>query len=333
MGITGSLGLSPKDGNDVVSFTFYLVVLPFAIFLLNSFDLQIQSTASDGRHTPREIVAMAKTQGVLVIALTDHDTVSGVAEAVETGKELEVRVIPGIETSVEEHDAHLLGYGIDIANGALLTELEKARVSRIEGAKQMVKNLKAAGFVIEWNEVIEEAKGPTVARPHIARAALKHPENKEKLGGAENVHDFIDQHLGDTSPHYVRRAHILAKDAIALIHGAGGVAVWSHPAIHFQDDPEGLEEFLRKLMEWGIDGIEVFNPSHTEDDMELLEGLAAKYGLLRTAGSDFHEAGDHPAGDRGLHSARAVGDYETYGFSLDRIIERLDEEIRKRQKH
>lgn len=298
---------------------------------MNLFDLQIQTTASDGKHTPREVVEMAKAQGVEAIAITDHDTVGGVGEALEAGAALGVRVIPGIEISVEERDSHILGYGIDIANEALLGELEEFRQGRIDGAKKMVENLQRAGFVVEWEDVLREATGEVVARPHVARAILARPENKEKLGPISTVRDFIVKFISNESPNYVRRTHISAKDAITLLRGAGGIAVWSHPAIHFTDNYEGLEKFLKELVGWGIDGVEVFNPSHTEDDSELLEGLAKKYNLLRTAGSDFHEKGEYPADSvTGLHSARFVGDYETYGFSTDGIIQRLDEAAAKR---
>lgn len=297
----------------------------------NIFDLQIQTTASDGKHSPRECVQMAKEQGLQVIAITDHDTVGGVREALRAGAEFGVRVVPGIEMSVEENDSHILGYGIDIANEALLVELEKFRQGRIEGAKKMVENLQQEGFVVEWKDVLRQATGGVVARPHIARAILARPENKEKLGPVSNFHDFIEKFLSNESPNFVRRAHISAKDAIALIHGAGGVAAWSHPAIHFHENYEGLENFLKELTGWGIDGAEVFNPSHAEDDAEFLEGLVKKYNILRTAGSDFHEAGEHPSDRKsGLHSARFVGDYETYGFSAEDIMFKLDEAMERR---
>lgn len=299
---------------------------------MNTIDLQIQSTASDGKHTSREIAAMARELGLSVIALTDHDTVAGVAEALKAGAEYGVRVIAGIEISIEEHGLHLLGYGIDHENTALLAQLAEAADNRIAGAKEMVQNLKNAGFVVEWEGVMRQATGAVIARPHIARAILAHPENKEKLGGIATMHDFIEAHLSNESPHYVRRARIAARHAIELIHKAGGVAVWSHPAIHFHANTDELETFLRQLKEWGIDGIEVFNPSHTEDDAELLQGLAARYGLLRTAGSDFHEKGEHVADPvSGLHSARALGDFETYGFSIDDVVPRLDEAIARRK--
>lgn len=318
----------------------------------NTFDLQIQSTASDGKHAPAEIVAMARDLGIRVIALTDHDTVVGVAEALATGAEQGVRVIPGIEISVEERGAHILGYGIDIHNADLLRALEESKQGRIAGARQMVENLRVAGFAIEWEDVARQATGDVVARPHLARAVLGRPENRAMLGDIATSHDFIERYLTDESPYYVRRAHIIARDAIALIHGAGGVAVWSHPAVHFhpvrskspkataaapeaqrtsngvRGNYEELEKFLNNLIGWGIDGLEAFNPSHTEDDAEFLQGLAVKYRLLRTAGSDFHEAGNHPSDpESGLHSARTLGDFQTYGFTAEGIVEALDAAI------
>lgn len=298
---------------------------------MNAFDLQIQSTASDGKHTPAEIVGMAHELGLKVIVLTDHDTVAGVAEATVAGAQEGVRVIPGIEISVEEQGAHILGYGIDERNPDLLAALERSAEGRMEGAKKMTENLRAAGFAVEWEDVVRQATGAVIARPHLARAVLARPENKEKLAGISTSHDFIQKYLTDDSSLYVHRAHIGARDAIALIHGAGGIAVWSHPAIHFEGDYEALEDFLKNLMEWGIDGLEVFNPSHTEDDVEFLNALVKKYNLLRTAGSDFHEKGDHHADERGLHSARLLGDYETHGFSTEDIIPRLDEALAKRK--
>lgn len=298
---------------------------------MNTFDLQIQSTASDGKHAPADIVRMAKDLGISPIAITDHDTVAGVADAMHQGQELGVRVISGIEMSVEEHGAHILGCGIDPAHAGLLAELEKFKEGRINGAKQMVENLKRAGFSIEWEDVTKQAGG-VIARPHLARAVLARPENREKLGGISTTHDFIEAYLKDDSPLYVKRSHISACDAIALIRSAGGVAIWSHPAIHFEVGYEGLEDFLRSLIEWGIDGAEVFNASHTEDDAEYIQTLVLKYRLLRTAGSDFHEAGDHESDERGLHSARTLGDYPTYGFALDDIIPQLDEAMTKRRR-
>lgn len=298
----------------------------------NTIDLQVQSTVSDGKISPKELVGIAKSKGLETISITDHDTVDGVSEAIMAGGELGIRIIPGVEMSVEEHGAHVLGYGIDFKNEKLLVELEKFKQGRIEGAKKMVDNLvKNEGFSVSWEDVLREATGSVIARPHIVYAVLHRPENKDKLGGISTVHDFIEKYLSDDGRNYVHRSHILAKDAISLLHEAGGVAVWSHPVVHFPGDHEGLEKFLHDLISWGIEGVEVFNPSHTEDDMEFLNGLAKKYNLIRTAGSDFHDAGSHQRNEHGLHSADTLGDYETYGFSTEDIILKLDEAIAKRK--
>ena len=145
---------------------------------MNTFDLQIQSTASDGTHTPSDIVRMAKEEGIAIIALTDHDTVDGIEEAVHAGEIAGVRVIPGIEISVEERGVHILGFGIDSKDPALVSALQEARDGRIEGAKKMTENLQRAGFMVEWEDVAREATGSVVARPHLARAVLGRPENK-----------------------------------------------------------------------------------------------------------------------------------------------------------
>lgn len=296
---------------------------------MNAIDLQIQTTASDGKHAPRELVKVAKEQGLSAISITDHDTVGGVLEALEAGKEFGIKVIPGIEMSVEENDAHILGYGINYENKALLGALKSAQESRREGAKKIVQNFKDAGFAIEWADV-EKSAGGTVTSPHIVYEILRRPENKEKLGSVSTKHDFYDTFLFRGSPFWVKRFHISAKDAINLIHEANGAAVWSHPVLCFPGNYEALENFLKQLIEWGLDGVEAFNPSHTEDDTEFIQNMALKYKLLTTAGSDLHDIGKHAPNERGLHSADTVGDFETYGFSIEGVMPVLEAALAKR---
>lgn len=301
----------------------------------NQFDLQIQSTASDGKHTPREIVIMAQELALRTIALTDHDTIAGVPEALAVGAEFGVHVIAGIEMSVEEHQAHVLGFGLDIQNAALLSALEESRALRLASLRAMLELLKKnEGFAVEWEDVLKDTPdSKTITRLHIVRAIMKRPENKEKLGGTTKQ-EFFQRYFSDNGPNYIHRKYRSVKETIALIHGAGGVAVWSHPIIpDFESrNYDDLEEALKQFIEWGIDGLEVFNPSHTEDDAEFLEGLRVQYNLLRTAGSDFHEKGDHPADPKtGLHSARALGDYETHGFDISDIVEQLIQAINRYQ--
>lgn len=291
---------------------------------MNTIDLQTHSTVSDGRHVPREVVRMAKEADVFTISLTDHDAVEGIEEALAAGQEFGVRVIPGIEISVEEHGAHILGYGIDYKNTELLRHLEEFKKNRIECAKKMVENLQKDGFLVEWEDVLKEKTGSVIARPHLARAVLNRQENKEKLGPVNTTHDFIEKFLGNESPNYIKSKHLGAKDTIDLIKKSKGVVAWSHPAIHFQNDPEGLEKFLKDLIVWGLQGVEVFTSAHSEDDVEFVQGLALANNLLVTAGSDFHEAGASVSYECGTHKATFIGDYDTYGFSTTEIMPKLD---------
>ncbi|MDP3727139.1 MAG: PHP domain-containing protein [bacterium] len=285
---------------------------------LHPIDFQIQTTASDGKHAPAECVRMAKANGVRTIAITDHDTVGGVAEAMAAGAELGVRVIPGIEISIQEHGMHLLGLGIDTGNRALGDAMARAARNRLAAARQMTENFKRDGWAIEWEDVLHESAGAAlVTRPHIVSAIMARPENRERLAGVVTKHDFFEKFFQDTSPYYVRASTITPSDAIRLVQEAGGVAVWSHPPIpDFVGDCEALESFLRKLISYGLDGIELFGPFLTEIDAVCLERLAAAHGLLVSAGSDFHEA-YNPAGASWPRSASTIGEFPTFGRALD----------------
>lgn len=299
---------------------------------MNPIDLQIQTMASDGAHTPAECVTMAKENGVHTIAITDHDTVAGVAEAVAAGAELGVRVIPGIEISIQEHGMHLLGLGIDPAHPEFLAELKKSAENRLKAAKHMVENFQSDGFAVDWEDVVREAEGSAVVtRPHIVGAITKRPENRAKLEGITTKHEFFQKYFTDQSPYYVRVSTITPRDAIALVHGAGGVAVWSHPTIpEFVGKCVELEAFLKELIGHGLDGLELFGPFLTEADFNCLEELAGRYHLLATAGSDFHEARP-PSDEPWPRSATTIGDYPTYGRSFGGILPALDRAIAERR--
>ena len=302
---------------------------------MQKIDLQVQTTASDGRHTPREATKMAQEHGVEVIAITDHDTVGGVEEALIAGSEYGVRVISGVEMSVEDQDSHVLGLGIDHKNEKLCAELEKFKNDRAENLKKTVENLRRnEGFVVEWEDVLRQTKDSATAitSPHVVYAVMARPENKEKLDRdqVKSKQDFYERYLKPEGPNLSRRKHISTKDAIELLHQAGGLAIWSHPILHFRGKYDDLENFLKELISWGIDGLEVFSSAHTEDDVEFLEGLSQKYHLLATAGSDFHEAGKHAPNEHGLHSADTVGDFKIYGFSIEGIMPALEAALAKK---
>lgn len=288
--------------------------------------------ASDGKHTPAECVRMAKENGVHVIAITDHDTVAGVAEALRAGEETGVRVIPGIEISAQDHGVHLLGLGIDTEDRALRAALARASESRTNAAKEMVRRFQVGGFVVDWEDVLREAGSAIITRPHIVAAIMKRSENAAKLVGITTKHDFFEKYFQDTGPFYVRGSQVTAEQAIGLVRGAGGVAVWSHPPIpDFVGKCDELEAFLRELMRWGLDGLELYGPALTDADFACLEKLAANYRLLRTAGSDFHEA-SAASGKPWPRSASTIGDFPTFGRALEGIMEKLDGAMEERKK-
>ena len=299
---------------------------------MNTFDLQIQSTSSDGKYSPRDLVRMARDLGLATIALTDHDTVGGVPEAVAAGQEFGVEVIAGIELSsrykgavsqVRVRGFHILGYGIDLEHPSLLSALARLQELRLQRAEEMVRRLQKLGFIVSYEGVLARASGGVVGRPHITLEVIENPANAARLEGIKTIGDFIRRYLVPGAPAYVEvdEAHDLSTaEAIALIHEAGGVAVWSHPAVHFAETLERLEAVLKELLAFGLDGVEVFNPSHTESAVKLLYDLTEHYQLMRTAGSDFHrEPAPGITGDGGA----TLGDFATYGLSIVSILPEL----------
>lgn len=288
---------------------------------MNDFDFQIQTTASDGKHTPAECVRMAKKNGVRIIAITDHDTVAGVTEAIATGDAEGVRVVPGIEISIQDHGMHLLGLGIDIKNIELVSAIARAGETRIQAAREMVRRFKEGGFAIEWDDVVREAGDATVTRPHIVAAIMKRPENAGKLLGVTTKHDFFEKYFTDQGPFYVRASQLSAKEAIELVRNAGGLAVWSHPPIpDFVGNCRELGSFLEELIDYGLDGIELFGSFLTQGDLACLEELAARHKLVVTGGSDFHESAA-PSEKPWPRSATTIGEFPTYGHSTAGLVD------------
>lgn len=293
-------------------------------------DLQIQSTASDGKYSPAELVKMAKSLDLETISITDHDTVDGTLEAWEEGKNQGIKVIPGIEMSCNfmEHGIHILGFGIDRRNSALVLRLKEFQEERRKKTEKIVVLLQKAGFKITFEDVQKETTGSTMARPHIALALLHNRENKEKLGSLNTVHEVIEEWLVTGKPTYIDRKEIEAKEAIELIHNAGGVAVWSHPTVSIRENFQRVEEALKAFISYDIDGLETFHPDYTEDETEFLNTLAGKYGLLRSAGSDFHR---EPGPGETTEGGSKLASFETYGFDIYDIIPKLESTILKRQ--
>jgi predicted metal-dependent phosphoesterase TrpH len=252
-------------------------------------DLHVHSTASDGKLRPSEVVLLAAQVGVKTLALTDHDTTDGVAEAQRTGRETGIEVIAGVEINSEgEHgDAHILGLLIDPAEPTLREQLEAIRDARVGRAKGMLKKLAAMGMPVEWARIRAIAgDAVSIARPHIARAMVE-------AGHVATVQEAFDRYIDNDGPAYVNRLRLTMSEAIGVIHGAGGLAVLAHPA------HSGLVHLIPQLVDAGLDGVEVYYPTHTPEQQAELLAIAAHYDLVVTGGSDFHTLDDSVHGRLG----------------------------------
>jgi predicted metal-dependent phosphoesterase TrpH len=257
------------------------------------FDLQGHSTHSDGALPAAEVVRRAAEAGVEVFALTDHDTVDGVDEALATAADCGIRLIPAVEISAVRgsfEDLHVLGYDIDHRDAALVGALERFRSDREARAARMGERLAELGYAVD-DSVIEARRraGKPVGRPHLAAAAVGHPANRERLEreGLTEMTDFLVAYLIPGRPAFVSRTTPTVEEAIELIHGAGGVAVWAHPFWDC-DDPQVVTEALDDFAASGLDGVEAFYVAHDEAQTRLLVDRARTLGIATTGSADYH---------------------------------------------
>ncbi|ADL11770.1 PHP domain-containing protein [Acetohalobium arabaticum] len=244
---------------------------------MRNVDLHLHTTASDGSYTPEELVEKAVGMGLETIAVTDHDTVGGVAPALTAAKEVDLEVIPGVEftTYVGQEEVHILGYYFDYLDQNFLMELTKLKEARENRGKKIVEKLNKLGLELEWKSVIEVAGSGAVGRPHIARALVNE-------GYVADVSAAFEDYLGDRGPAYVPKTQLTPQDAIEAINEAGGVAVLAHPG-HLSTN-----ELIVEIIEAGIDGIEAYYSGHDEEETKQYIKLANRYDLIITGGSDCH---------------------------------------------
>jgi len=245
-------------------------------------DLHAHSTASDGSKSPAAVVAAAKAAGLSAIALTDHDTMDGVAEAVAASATYGIRVVPGVELSAidDQREVHLLGLHIQRPS-AIEESLQTFRDHRQSRAIQIVAKLNELGVPISFDDVLARARDAAIGRPHLARVLIDR-------GWARDSRDAFDRYLGAGRPAYVAKHRLSVGDAIALVHAGGGLAVVAHPG------PEGRRETIERFVALGLDGVEVRHPGHTQEDTNRLAALAEFFGLVPSGGSDWHGAVEGP---------------------------------------
>jgi predicted metal-dependent phosphoesterase TrpH len=245
-------------------------------------DLHAHTTASDGAATPRELVDAARRAGLAVVAITDHDTVQGVAEARDAAVVSGMTVWAGVELSAVEESLEVHVLGLSLAEPARIeSTLVGLRTARHARAEAMVGALNALGIPMTMDGVMREAGDGSVGRPHVARALIAG-------GWVADVREAFDRYLGTARPAFVPKAKLSVERAIAMIHEAGGVAAWAHPG------REGTLERVRRWEAAGMDGLEVLHPGHSGEDVARLRSLADHVGLLPTGGSDWHGAREGP---------------------------------------
>jgi hypothetical protein len=243
-------------------------------------DLQLHSSASDGSDSPSEVVRRAARKGFAAIALTDHDTMAGVAEAAAESSRLGIEFITGCELSTldgAERQIDLLAYGVSPDDRAFDETLTTIRSGRMGRAWLMVQRLNELGYAVSWERVQEIAGGENIGRPHVARAMVE-------AGVVPTIKAaFTPEFILDRGRCYVQRVKISPEEAIDRIHAAGGVAVAAHPGRTGLSDGD-----VAALVEAGLDGLEVYYPRHAPSQSARFAELASRHGLLVTGGSDDH---------------------------------------------
>lgn len=245
-------------------------------------DLHTHTHASDGTEAPARNVQLAKEAGLSAVAITDHDTIAGLREAMEEGARQGIVVVPGVEISTVAgvEDIHVLGLYIKTDDPLLLERLKELRQVRDRRNELMIGKLQELGIPITMDEVLENMRrekstDETVGRPHIAETLIR-------KGYASSLEDAFEKYIGRGAPAYANPPRIRPEEAIRWIHEAGGVAVLAHPGLY---KDEGLAE---ALIEAGLDGIEAYHSDHSPEEAEKFRRLAESRGLIATAGSDFH---------------------------------------------
>lgn len=258
-------------------------------------DLHIHTTASDGDLSPHEIVLLAKTQGLSAMAVTDHDTTSGLSEAMTDAEKLGITLIPGIEISAvyDPGTLHILGYFSDIPLGLekALSDVQHARAKR---APKIIEKLNELGVRITLDDVMQIAGDAQLGRPHIAKALINN-------GSVKNFEEAFSRYLAKGKPAYIDKKKMTWDEALVLIKAYGGVSVLAHPFTLCLNANE-LRSFVETLAAHGLSGIEVYYPEHTKAQKKLYASISRSLNLLTTGGTDFHGSNRNASmpGDSGV---------------------------------
>ncbi len=245
-------------------------------------DLHVHTYFSDGTFSPEDAVKHSKERGLSAIAITDHDSCSGIERAIATAKDLGIEVISGVEMSAEFNgvEAHILGYFVDWKDLTFIKKLEEISAVRRNRAKKILEKLREHGMDVSEKEFFEFSGFGSVGRLHIAQFLAK-------KGHVGSIEEAFRKYLGDNGSCYVKKFKLSPKEAVSMIKRVGGVAVLAHPKTIRMD----VDKALKMLIEDGIQGIEAYYYNHTSSDENKFKELAEKYSLLISGGSDCHGLG------------------------------------------
>lgn len=247
-------------------------------------DLHVHSSFSDGTYTPAQLIQLAKEIGLSAIALTDHDTIEGIQEAVNAASDSGIELIPGVEMSClyRRKDIHIVGLLIDHENPDLLRSIRHYQDNRTKRNEIMAKKLTDGGFSVTVPELEQQFPGATLTRAHFARFFVEKSVWNSK-------DEAFDRYIGEGCPYYVEKAYVSPDEAIKVIHKAGGIAILAHPLLYRLSDLE-LESMVTYLKGLGLDGIETMYSTYSDAQQLYMLHLAADHQLLKSGGSDFHGA-------------------------------------------
>ncbi len=246
-------------------------------------DLHSHTTASDGSLTPTELVNLAKERGLTALAITDHDTIAGIPEAIERANSLkDLEIIPGVEISADyQGEIHILGYFLNIHDKKFLEQLKKYQAIRDNRNTRMIEKFKNYNIHISMEDLLEVAKGDSIARPHFATILVKQ-------GIVKDHKEAFKKYLSEGALCYVEKDNVHPAEAISVINENGGVAVLAHPVFLKAKTRSARKKVFNELKYLGLSGIEVYHSDHNEKDIQMFKELAEELGLCITGGSDFH---------------------------------------------
>lgn len=266
-------------------------------------DLHLHSNASDGECDPEDVVRRALAAHLDVIALTDHDTVGGVGEALERADGSPIHIIPGLEVSStwRGHDIHILGYFVDLDAPALKNHAGHARRRRSERMREMISLLEDLGVEVSYEDVLSAAGAgvESLARPHLAQALVKR-------GYVATVREAFDRYISDQGPAFVPTRLQDPTEAVQLILDAGGLASWAHPP------RDRVDDLLPRLVDAGLEGLEVYRPNHAPYRVKDLMTRVRRHGLVATGGSDWH----------GPERGRELGEFHVTAEEVEAFLDR-----------